>query len=53
MKYKCLKCGAEFDALYEVKCPKCGAKDWDCEPLHEYQDRIAQEQEIEMEIAGK
>ena len=27
MKYKCLKCGTEFEADYEVKCPNCGA--WD------------------------
>ena len=33
MKYKCLKCGEYFDVKWDVKCPKCGAKDWDCEPV--------------------
>jgi Zn finger protein HypA/HybF involved in hydrogenase expression len=36
MKYKCKKCGAEFDATSRVKCPNCGAEDWDCEPLSKY-----------------
>lgn len=35
MKYKCLKCGNEFDAIYDVKC-KCGAMDWDVEPLRKW-----------------
>ena len=39
MKYKCLKCGAEFDATMDVKCPKCGATDWDCEPLRKYLEK--------------
>lgn len=39
MKYKCLKCGAEFDAIMDVKCPKCGAKNWDCEPLRKYLEK--------------
>jgi len=37
MKYKCLKCGCEFEATYEVKCPDCGA--WsmgDIESLYKY-----------------
>jgi predicted ATP-dependent serine protease len=25
MKYKCLKCGCEFEANYDIKCPDCGA----------------------------
>ena len=33
MKYKCLKCGAEFDVTFD---PKCGAFDWDVEPLRKY-----------------
>ena len=54
MKYKCLKCGAEFDAIFEVKCSKCGAKDWDCEPLREYNiSHLSQTQEAEMEVVGK
>jgi len=36
MKYKCLKCGNEFDAMYDVKCKQCGAKDWDVEPLRKW-----------------
>jgi len=24
MKFKCLKCGTEFEAKMEVQCPKCG-----------------------------
>jgi rubrerythrin len=36
MKYKCKKCGTEFDATSTVKCPSCGAGDWDCEPLSKY-----------------
>jgi rRNA maturation endonuclease Nob1 len=36
MKYKCLNCGNEFDAMYEAKCKKCGAKDWDVEPLRKW-----------------
>jgi NMD protein affecting ribosome stability and mRNA decay len=23
MKYKCKKCGTEFDARFDVVCPKC------------------------------
>lgn len=33
MKYKCQKCGEVFDAGWIVKCPKCGAHDWDCKPV--------------------
>lgn len=36
MKYKCLKCGAEFDVTFDPKCPKCGAFDWDVDPLRKY-----------------
>lgn len=36
MKYRCKKCGTEFDATSKVKCPNCGAEDWDCEPLSKY-----------------
>jgi predicted nucleic acid-binding Zn-ribbon protein len=38
MKYKCLKCGEEFEviSMQRVECPKCGAQDWDCEPLRKY-----------------
>lgn len=36
MKYKCLKCGEEFDAMLEAVCPKCGAHDWDVETLRKY-----------------
>ena len=39
MKYKCLKCGTEFDVTSEAKCPKCGARDWDVEPLAKYKRR--------------
>jgi len=37
MKYKCLKCGSEFEAKYEVKCPNCGANSMnDIESLYKY-----------------
>ena len=36
MKYKCKKCGNEFNVTFEVRCPKCGATDWNCEPLYKY-----------------
>ena len=36
LKYKCLKCGEEFDAMLEAVCPKCGAHDWDVETLRKY-----------------
>lgn len=49
MKYKCLKCGAEFDATMDVKCPKCGARDWDCEPLRKY----LQKQKAQMQSESK
>jgi DNA-directed RNA polymerase subunit RPC12/RpoP len=25
MKYKCEECGTEFDARFDVVCPKCGS----------------------------
>ena len=37
MKYKCLKCGCEFEVEWNVICPDCGA--WvssDIEPLSKY-----------------
>ncbi len=33
MKYKCTKCGNEFDVSFNAVCPSCGAKDWDVKPL--------------------
>jgi len=36
MKYKCKKCGAEFDVTYEAICPKCRASSFDVEPLSKY-----------------
>jgi rubrerythrin len=36
MMYKCLKCGSEFDAKLDAKCPSCGAKDWDIESLRKW-----------------
>ena len=37
MKYRCKKCGTEFDVtgLSDVKCPKCGASGiFDIETVH-------------------
>jgi len=34
MRYKCKKCGTEFDATFDVQCPKCGARDWDVESVY-------------------
>ena len=52
MKYKCLKCGEEFDAMFEAKCPKCGAMDWDVEPLRKY--KLAHpETPIEVPVTGE
>jgi len=34
MKYRCLKCGTIFEVDFDVKCPLCGARDWDCVPFH-------------------
>jgi len=37
MKYKCLKCGCEFEAKINVKCPDCGASGiYDIESLYAY-----------------
>jgi len=52
MKYKCLKCGNEFDVKFEVKCPKCGARDWDCEPLRKYK-LSHPETPIEVPVTGE
>ena len=52
MKYKCLKCGNEFDVQFEVKCPKCGAEDWDCEPLRKYK-LSHPETPIEVPVTGE
>jgi Zn finger protein HypA/HybF involved in hydrogenase expression len=51
MKYKCLKCGNEFDAQFEVKCPKCGAKDWDCEPIRKYS--FSQPETVQVPATGE
>jgi len=40
MKYKCKKCGTEFDVTYDVKCPNCGER-WEVEPLRLYKLRTA------------
>lgn len=37
VKYKCLKCEAEFDVTYEAICPKCKASGFDVEPLSKWQ----------------
>ncbi len=36
MKYKCLKCETEFEATYDVICPKCGASDYDVQTLRKW-----------------
>jgi Zn finger protein HypA/HybF involved in hydrogenase expression len=36
MKYKCLKCEAEFDVSYEAICPNCRASGFDVEPLSKW-----------------
>ena len=50
--HRCLKCGEEFDAMFEAKCPKCGAMDWDVEPLRKY--KLAHpETPIEVPVTGE
>jgi len=36
MEYKCLKCENEFDVAQDAICPKCGATDYDVEPLRKW-----------------
>ncbi len=37
MKYKCLKCGCEFEAKWHVLCPDCGASSTlDVVPIYKY-----------------
>jgi predicted nucleic acid-binding Zn-ribbon protein len=36
MKYKCTKCDNVFDTSFDAKCPKCGAMDWDVEPVYNF-----------------
>lgn len=35
MKYKCLKCGTEFEATMYVQCPKC-KEQMDVQPIYSY-----------------
>ena len=44
MKYKCKKCGTEFNVEYDVKCTNCGER-WEVEPLRLYKLRTAQAQQ--------
>ena len=44
MKYKCKKCGTEFDVEYDVRCTNCGER-WEVEPLRLYKLRTAQAQQ--------
>ena len=52
MKYKCLKCGFEFEVKNEVTCPDCGAHDWDCEPLYHYKHSHVEVQ-VPEQVAGE
>ena len=36
MKYKCTKCGSEFEGTFDAKCPSCGASGWDVEPVYNF-----------------
>ena len=36
MRFKCDKCGEEFDAKMYVKCPECG-EIRDVHPIYQYQ----------------
>ncbi len=50
MKYKCLKCGCEFEAARDVVCPDCGAwSNSDIESLYKY-DRTRKTVERPAEI---
>ena len=43
MKFKCKKCGTEFEARMVAQCPKCG-ETMDLEPIYTYKYARAQKQ---------
>jgi len=52
MRFKCLKCGKEFDAAYKAVwiCPKCGAMDGDIKPIFPHRIPEAKHEQVACQI---